>query len=81
MKFEIDFNDPNITNDDFLINTLGGKLEPTGATKYGPFERVMIEVKDFDELKEILDKVDKEFKVISSAVVSYDPPTIYIEIN
>jgi hypothetical protein len=80
MKFEIDFNDPNVTNDDLLINTLGGKLEPTGATKYGPFERVMIEVKDFDELKEILDKVDKEFNCISSAVISYDPPTIFIDL-
>jgi hypothetical protein len=40
----------------------------------------MIEVKDFDQLKEILDKVDKEFKCISSAVISYDPPTIFINL-
>lgn len=80
MRFEIDFNDPNINNDNFLINELGGVLEPTGATKYGPFEKIMIEVKDFEELEKILNKVDKEFNCISSAVVSYDPPTIYIDL-
>jgi hypothetical protein len=80
MVFEIDFNDPNVTNDDFLINTLGAKLEPTGATKYPPFERLVINIKDFSELKDILDKVDKEFNCISSAIISYDPATIYIEL-
>ncbi len=80
MKFEIDFNDPNTSNVNLLVDILGGKLEPTGATKYGPSERVMIEVKDFDELKEILDKVDREFNSISSAIISYDPATIYIEL-
>jgi hypothetical protein len=80
MKFEIDFNKNDYCNDDFLINELGGKLESTGATKYPPFEKVMIEIENFNQLEETLKKVDERFKVFSSAVISFDPPTLYIEL-
>ena len=79
-KFEIDFNDDYYRNDEFLINELGGKLEPTGATKYPPFEKISIEIENFNQLEEIVKKVDKRFETISSAIISFDPPTIYIEL-
>jgi hypothetical protein len=79
-KFEINFNPSDYYNDDFLINELGGKLEPTGATKYPPFEKIMIEIENCNQLEEILKKVDKRFETISSAVISFDPPTVFIEL-
>lgn len=80
MEFEIDFNQSYYYNEDFLINELGGKLEPTGATKYPPFEKVMIEIENFNQLEEIVKKVNKRFETVSSAIISFDPPTIYIEL-
>ena len=79
-KFEIDFNEDYYRNDEFLINELGGKLGPTGATKYPPFEKISIEIENFNQLEEIVKKVDKRFETISSAIISFDPPTIYIEL-
>jgi len=80
MKFEIDFLEDGSHYEEFLVFELGGKLEPTGATKYGPFEKIMIEIEDFNKLSDILNKVDERFKVFSSAIISFDPPTIFIEI-
>jgi hypothetical protein len=80
MKFEIDFNDSNISNDKFFIDILQARYEPTGATKYGPFEKLVIDLDNFEQLEWVLKKVDKEFNCISSAVVSYDPATIYIDL-
>ena len=80
MEFEIDFNDFNIDYTNYLINELGGKLGPTGATKYPPFEKISIEIENFNQLEEIVKKVDKRFETISSAIISFDPPTIYIEL-
>lgn len=81
MQFEIDFEKSDFYDDDFLINELGGKLEPTGSTKYPPFETVMIEVKDFEHLEEILKKVDEKYNTISSAIISFDNPTIFIDLS
>ena len=81
MKFEIGFNDLSINNDDFLINVLGGKLEDTGATKYPPFEKIMLELNNFEELRDVLNKVDKEFNCLSSAEISFDSPSIFINIK
>ena len=80
MKFEIDFNHSDYYNDPFLIEALGGKLESTGSTKYPPFERVMIEVRDFEHLEQILKLVDEKFETISTALISFEPPTIYLEL-
>lgn len=80
MKFEIDFESDEVDGDNFLIYHLGGKLENTGSLKYPPFERIMIEIRDFKHLEDILKLVDKEFNTISTALISFDNPTIYIEL-
>ena len=80
MKFEIDFNHSDYYNDPFLIDVLGGGLESTRSTKYPPFERVMIEVRDFEHLEQILKLVDEKFETISTALISFEPPTIYLEL-
>lgn len=79
MIFQINFNSVNYSNDEFLINRLGAKLVPTGSDKYPPFEFLQIVVKDFEHLEELLAIVDKEFKDIYSAVISFDPPTLYLD--
>lgn len=80
MKFEIDFNQADYYNDNFLINVLGGELIPTNSNKYPPFEIVKIEVRDFEHLREIIEKVDKEFNCFSTALISFNPPTLYIDL-
>jgi len=80
MKFEIDFNDSNKYDDNFLIDVLGAELESTGSTKYPPFERLVIEIEDFKHLEQILKLVDEKFETISTALVSFDPSTIFIEL-
>lgn len=72
MVFEIDF---NRTNDDkFLIEKLKAKLD-----KRIEYDILTIEVKDFNHLKEILGIVDKELSDYYSAIISFDPPTIYLD--
>ena len=80
MRFEIDFNSSDINNERWFIDNFGGVLVNTGATKYPPFEIVMVEVEDFDKLKNLLDKINKSFDCISSSVVSFDPPSIFIDL-
>ena len=41
----------------------------------------MIELNTFEELEEILSIVDKEFGGFSDAVISFDPPSIFLEIE
>lgn len=79
MKFQIDFNEPKYSNDKLLIEKLGAYYIPTGSNKYPPFEVLEIEVKDFDKLKDIIEILDRELKTYTSAVISFDPPTIYID--
>ena len=81
MEFQIDFNKSGYYNDEFLIEKLGAYRVPSGSTKYPPFEILNIEVRDFEHLKEILDIVDKEFGGFSDAVISYDPPTIFLDVD
>jgi hypothetical protein len=77
MKFQICFNEPTYYNDKLLIK-LGAYYIPTDSDKYPPFEVLKIEVEDFDKLKDILDIIDGELKTYSSAEISFDPPTIFI---
>jgi hypothetical protein len=79
MVFTIDFNDINFNDDDFLVKELGAYWVSTGATKYPPYEQLEIEVKDFRELERLLEKVDKHYDDIYSAVISFSPPTIYLD--
>lgn len=80
MQFEIDFNQDDYCNDMFLINVLGAKLVDTNSRKYPPFEVLKIEVRDFEHLEELLKLVDTHFETISTALISFDPPTIYIDL-
>lgn len=81
MKFQIDFNQSDYYNDRFLIEILGAKLVPTGSDKYAPFEILQIEIRDFEHLEEILKTVDKEFNCISTALISFDSPTLFLDLG
>lgn len=76
MRFEIDFNNES---DDKTIEMLGAKLVPTGALKYGPNEIYVIDINSIEELETLLKKVDKIKGDYYSAVISFDPPTIYLD--
>ena len=79
MIFEIGFNDTNFNDDDFLIRELEAYWVDTGSTKYPPFEVLKVEVKDFKELEKMLEKVDKHYGDFYSAVISFNPATIYLD--
>ena len=81
MEFQIDFNKTGYYNDEFLIEKLGAFKVPTNSNKYPPFEVLHIEVRDFEHLEEILSIVDKEFGGFSDALISFDPPSIFLEIE
>ena len=81
MLFEIDFNEIGYYNDEFLIEKLRAYKVPTNSKKYPPFEVLHIEVEDFKHLEEILKKVDEEFGGFSSAIISFDPPTIFLDVD
>lgn len=80
MKFQIDFQKSEFYADNFLIYVLGAYWIKTGSDKYPPFEVLEIEVRDFEHLEDILKEVDKRFETISSAIISFDNPTIFIEL-
>ena len=81
MIFQIDFNKIGYYNDEFLIEKLGAYKVPTNSKKYPPFEVLHIEVRDFEHLEEILSIVDKEFGGFSDAIISFDPPTIFLDVD
>ena len=81
MLFEIDFDKIGYYNDEFLIEKLRAYKVPTNSKKYPPFEVLHIEVEDFKHLEEILKKVDEEFGGFSSAIISFDPPTIFLDVD
>ena len=81
MLFEIDFDKIGYYNDEFLIEKLRAYKVPTNSKKYPSFEVLHIEVEDFKHLEEILKKVDEEFGGFSSAVISFDPPTIFLDVD
>ena len=81
MRFEIDFDKIGYYNDEFLIEKLGAYKVSTNSKKYPPFEVLHIEVEDFKHLEKILKIVDEEFGGFSSAIISFDPPTIFLEIE
>jgi hypothetical protein len=72
MIFEIDFNRTN--DNEFLIEKLKAK-QVEGVDYYA----LTIDVKDFDHLEKILDLVDEELGDFYSAVISFDPPIIYLD--
>jgi len=76
MTFEINFNKEQ---DDELLEELGAKLVPTGATKYLPFDKYVIEIEGFKELEELLAKIDKIKNSYYSAIISFNHATIYLD--
>lgn len=72
MIFEIDFNRTN--DNEFLIKKLKAK-RVEGVDYYA----LTIDVKDFEHLEKILDLVDFELGDFYSAVISFDPPIIYLD--
>ena len=78
MKFEINFNQQEEQDDDFLL-TLGGKWVSTGENKYPPFEVLEIELNTFEELELLLENVDKVKGFGHSALISFDNPTIFLD--
>lgn len=76
MLFEIDF---NTETDDITLETIGAVLVPTGSNKYPPFERYCVDLSDFSELENIINKVDKLKGGDWSAIISFDPPTIFLD--
>jgi hypothetical protein len=80
MKFEIGFNDPHLTNETFFEKILGAELVSTGADKYPPFEVYKLEIENFESLERLLKITDDYFDTISNANISFDPPTIYIDL-
>ena len=81
MRFEIDFNDTNFNDDNFLIKELGAYWVNTGSDKYPSFKVLMIQLDGFRELETLLEKVDTHYGDFYSAVISFDPPTIYLDKN
>ena len=79
MIFEIGWNDLKNTDDEFLVRELDAYWVSTGSTKYPPFEVLKVEVKDFKELEKLLEKVDKHYGDFYSAIISFDPATIYLD--
>jgi hypothetical protein len=79
MIFTIDFDNPNFNDDEFLIS-LGAYWVDTGSNKYPPFQVLEIEIRDFEHLEEILRLVDMQYNVVSDAVISFDSPTLYIQL-
>lgn len=71
MRFDIDF---NREEDDTFLLSLGAEWED-----FGGFSRLIIDLADFEDLEKLLKKVDKEKEGIYSAVVSFDPPTIFLD--
>lgn len=74
MIFNIDFNEINFSDDKFLIDKLGAYWE---RTKNG--DSLLIEVRDFEHLKEMLDIVDSYYGDFYSAIISFDSPTIFLD--
>ena len=78
MTFQIDFNHED---DDKTLEEIGAKLVSTGTTKYPPFEVYKIELNGFEELKQLINKVDSIKGKFYSAVISFDSPTIFLDNN
>lgn len=77
MKFEINF---NRVNDDKTLEELGAILVPIPyAVEYPQFDIYEIELNTFEELEELLSKVKSIKKDYYSAVLSFDPPCIFLD--
>ena len=77
MKFEIDF---STEDNNELLKELGAVKEVNRSEKY-PFEYFEIEINTFEELEVLLNKVDKINGGFYTAMITFDPPIIYLDKN
>lgn len=74
MKFQIDF---NTKTNDKVLEEIGAKYESPWPDDAGTY---FIEINDISELEPLLKKVDLLMNdVYYSAIVSFDPPIIYLD--
>lgn len=71
MKFQIDY---NRKQDDKTLEQIGAKL-----IQHEEYNQYEIELNTFEELKELLDKVNIIENTFYSALISFDSPTIYLD--
>lgn len=80
MRFEINF---NREDDNGVLKELGVKyeyFENHQDLKYEPYGAYMIEINTFEELEQLLNKVNKiKNNKFYSAIISFDPATIYFD--
>lgn len=84
MKFEVDF---NREEDDKTLEQIGCIQEDIlPQPKYPPFTQYVIELNTFEELEELLNKLNKIKReeycgqcLDYSAIISFDPATIYFD--
>lgn len=73
MKFQIDFNREGIGTDSQLLE-IGAVVVEEPEFSYHE-----IEIKDFDELEKLENKVMEIIDYGVSLIVGFDPPTIYLD--
>ena len=73
MKFEINF---NREDDDKTLIEIGAQLEHHSDSRYSFY---WVKLNSFEELEELLYKVEAIKGEYYSAVISYDSPTIYLD--
>lgn len=76
MIFEIDFNHEH---DDKVLVEIGANIEELPNRKYPPYELVKIELNTFEELEQLLNKVNSIKGKLYSAVIDFDPPGIFLD--
>jgi hypothetical protein len=74
MKFEINFNKFKEADDNFLLS-LGAKW----VTVYDDNDYLEIELNTFEELEELLNKVNQSKNDYYAAIVSFDNATIFLD--
>lgn len=75
MKFEIDFNHNDCRDDKLLVDN-GAKLE-----HFTEYDAYFIELNTFEELEELLKKINKNRSIQDSfnALVTFDSPMIFLD--
>jgi hypothetical protein len=76
MIFEIYFNHEH---DDKVLVEIGAKIEELPNRKYPPYELVKIELNTFEELEQLLNKINSIKGKLYSAVINFDPPAIFLD--
>jgi hypothetical protein len=76
MIFEIDFNHER---DDKVLVEVGAEIVELPNRKYPPYELIKIELNTFEELEQLLNKINSIKNKLYSAVINFDPPAIFLD--